>query len=50
MVYINIYFIVGGNFLKEIFCNPVGFNVFCKMGNWGVNGGIVNGCGLGRDR
>ena len=38
MIYINIYSIVGRNFLKEIFCNPVGFNIFCKMGNWGVNG------------
>jgi hypothetical protein len=47
MIYINIYSIVGRNFLKEIFCNPVGFNVFCKMGNWGVNGGIVVWIGVG---
>jgi len=47
MIYINIYSIVGRNFLKEIFCNPVGFNVFCKMGNWGVIVGIV--VWLGRD-
>jgi hypothetical protein len=48
MVYINIYSIVGRNFLKEIFCNPVGFNIFCKMGNWGVIVGIVVWLGLGR--
>jgi hypothetical protein len=47
MIYINIYSIVGRNFLKEIFCNPVGFNVFCKMGNWGVIVGLL--CGWGRD-
>jgi hypothetical protein len=48
MIYINIYSIVGRNFLKEIFCNPVGFNVFCKMGNWGVNGYGWVGIGVGR--
>jgi len=50
MIYINIYSIVGRNFLKEIFCNPVGFNVFCKMGNWGVIVGIVVGVGIGVGR
>jgi len=50
MIYINIYSIVGRNFLKEIFCNPVGFNVFCKMGNCGVIVGIVVWIGMGWGR
>ncbi len=42
---------MGRNFLKEIFCNPVGLNVFCKIGNWGVIVGLLCGwvwIGVGR--